>query len=373
MAFSDQTTRKLRAKLNGAHVRTRQWQGKTLSYIEGWHAVSEANRIFGFDGWSRETVDLRCLSETKAGQSANQDSNQPPNQETGCAYLAKVRISVRAGEDTVVREGTGAGYTKAASLAEAHALAAKEAETDATKRALSTFGNPFGLALYDRDRKGVRKARLAKPKPKLWAIHDGDGAIGGQFTDLHACARTLQQTIDQAATLSELAVIWRANKALAEELDGHPTQGNGAGEGDLGLTAAYQDRYAKLWAKQTLSPRDSEAIASRSPDTIDKSRLALPKRIRAPEHLKWVASLACTVCQREPADAHHLKRVQPNALAKKPGDQWVVPLCRLHHRALHDAGDETKWWQGQKIDPVTLAEQLWEKSSGLVITRENIR
>ena len=45
-----------------------------------------------------------------------------------------------------------------------------------------------------------------------------------------------------------------------------------------------------------------------------------------------------------PADAHHLKRIQPNALARKPGDQWVVPLCRLHHRALHDAGDETQWW-----------------------------
>ena len=65
------------------------------------------------------------------------------------------------------------------------------------------------------------------------------------------------------------------------------------------------------------------------------------------------------MCQREPADAHHLKRVQPNALAKKPGDQWVVPLCRLHHRALHDAGNETQWWEKQKMDPVTLAEQLW--------------
>jgi len=34
----------------------------------------------------------------------------------------------------------------------------KGAETDATKRALATFGNPFGLALYDREQAGVRKA-----------------------------------------------------------------------------------------------------------------------------------------------------------------------------------------------------------------------
>jgi DNA recombination protein Rad52 len=338
-------------------VRTRDWQGKTLSYIEGWHAISEANRIFGFDGWSRETVDLRCLNETQANPSAD------------CAYLARVRISVRAGEDTIVREGTGAGYTKASSLAEAHALAAKEAETDATKRALSTFGNPFGLALYDREQRGVRKPGTRKPKQFLFAIHDPNGAVVARFSDPHACAHTLREKIDTASTLDELATLWRANKNLVDELEQYQSQSNGAptngaGAGDLDLTKPYQNRHARLWAKQTLNPRDREVAATDGQDTIDKSRLALPapKRIRAPEHLKRVASLGCAVCQRIPADAHHLKRVQPNALAKKPGDQWVVPLCRLHHRALHDAGDETQWWQARKIDPVALAEELWARS-----------
>ena len=344
MAFSDQTTRKLKAKLNGAHVRTREWQGKTLSYIEGWYAVAEANRIFGFDGWSRETVEMRCLSETKV------------NQGTDCAYLAKVRISVKAGDDTVVREGTGAGYTKAASLAEAHALAAKEAETDATKRALSTFGNPFGLALYDKERKGVRKAKAPKPQPRLWEIRDASGATSARFTDARACARALRQKFDTAPTLVELGDLWRGNKALVDNLQQHLPKANGSDAGDLDLAGAYQRRHTRLWTRQTSSPVDREMI--------DKTQLALPapKRIRAPEHLKWVASLGCTVCQRMPADAHHLKRVQPNALASKPGDQWTVPLCRLHHRALHDAGDETRWWDKQKIDPVELAEKLWAKS-----------
>ena len=31
---------------------------KGFDYVEGWHAIAEANRIFGFDGWSRETLDL---------------------------------------------------------------------------------------------------------------------------------------------------------------------------------------------------------------------------------------------------------------------------------------------------------------------------
>ena len=39
--------------------------GRELSYIEGWYAISEANRIFGFDAWSRETVETRCVLAEK--------------------------------------------------------------------------------------------------------------------------------------------------------------------------------------------------------------------------------------------------------------------------------------------------------------------
>ena len=37
----------------------------SFSYIEGWYAISEANRIFGFDGWNRETLDLAVCSPAK--------------------------------------------------------------------------------------------------------------------------------------------------------------------------------------------------------------------------------------------------------------------------------------------------------------------
>ena len=42
-----------------------------------------------------------------------------------------------------------------AAAAEVHDIALKAAETDATKRALATFGKPFGLELYRKDKKGV--------------------------------------------------------------------------------------------------------------------------------------------------------------------------------------------------------------------------
>ena len=67
-------------------------------------------------------------------------------------YAAKVRVSVAADGRTIVREGHGTGEGHGTSAGETHDIAIKAAETDATKRALATFGKPFGLSLYLSDR-----------------------------------------------------------------------------------------------------------------------------------------------------------------------------------------------------------------------------
>lgn len=59
---------------------------------------------------------------------------------------------------TIFCEGHGSGEGRGASPGEVHEIALKEAETDATKRALATFGRPFGLELY-------RGGKTAFPKP----------------------------------------------------------------------------------------------------------------------------------------------------------------------------------------------------------------
>ena len=61
MGFSAKQVKALRRNLDNRYVRTREANGRELSYIEGWYAISEANRIFGFDGWSREMVESRCV------------------------------------------------------------------------------------------------------------------------------------------------------------------------------------------------------------------------------------------------------------------------------------------------------------------------
>ena len=140
MGFSAKQLQALRRSLNSRHVRTREANGRELSYIEGWYAISEANRIFGFDAWSRETVESRCvLARENRGSFL-------------AVYVAKVRITVRADGATIVREGHGSGEGRGASPGEVHDIAIKAAETDATKRALATFGKPFGLELYRKDK-----------------------------------------------------------------------------------------------------------------------------------------------------------------------------------------------------------------------------
>jgi recombination DNA repair RAD52 pathway protein len=50
MSFSAKQIQAFKRQPNRAHIRTRRANGRELSYLEGWYTISEANRIFGFDG-----------------------------------------------------------------------------------------------------------------------------------------------------------------------------------------------------------------------------------------------------------------------------------------------------------------------------------
>ncbi|WP_255445849.1 RAD52 family DNA repair protein [Synechococcus sp. RS9907] len=151
--FSPEQLAALSAPLDRAKVQTRQQAGRSLAYLEGWQAIAEANRIFGFDGWQRETIALACVNQSE--RSIGRDGRSG----WGVTYTARVRIRVGA----VIREGSGAGHGIDADLGQAHESALKEAETDAMKRALMTFGNPFGLALYDKQQRQVTSPSSSTP------------------------------------------------------------------------------------------------------------------------------------------------------------------------------------------------------------------
>src|SRR5262249_54057576 len=99
---------------------------------------------------------------------------------------------------------------------------------------------------------------------------------------------------------------------------------------------------------------------------IDNSilTLAAPRRYRNREHLRYVAQQACLVCGRKPSDPHHLGFTQPRALGRKVSDEFAVPLCRGHHRAVHRSRDERAWWRQAGLDPIKVARRLWKATHG---------
>jgi hypothetical protein len=145
--------------------------------LEGWVAIKEANRIFGFDGWQRETIELRCVSESQRPIGRDQKPGW------GVTYIARVRIRLGSqanGAQSLVREGSGAGHGIDVDLGLAHESALKEAETDAMKRALMTFGNPFGLALYDKQQRQVTSSVREERGPHAHGV----SRQGGQTQQL---------------------------------------------------------------------------------------------------------------------------------------------------------------------------------------------
>src|SRR6516165_8767606 len=85
-------------------------------------------------------------------------------------------------------------------------------------------------------------------------------------------------------------------------------------------------------------------------------------RLRDKDHRRFVLRQSCLVCGRIPSDPHHLTFTQPRALGRRVSDEFMVPVCRVHHRELHRSGDEAAWWRRLNIDPLPVALRLWQRT-----------
>jgi hypothetical protein len=135
---------------------------------------------------------------------------------------------------------------------------------------------------------------------------------------------------------------------------------------------AFERRLSELPSSDAAAAGPEVIATTESTDAgqakgIDKSILtvAAPRRYRNREHLRYVAQQACLVCGRKPSDPHHLGFTQPRALGRKVSDEFAVPLCRGHHRAVHRSRDERAWWRLAGIDPIKVARRLWRETRGM--------
>ena len=205
----ERVSKELGKKLHPNAVKPPKKFGPKGEYIESWYAISEANRIFGFGGWCSENVRLECVSEKprKIGKGEKDG--------WGVTYICIRQITVGG----VVRQGTGAGHGYNEDLGSAHEDAIKEAESDAEKRALRTFGNPFGLALYDKDKKNV-----GIDAPELTPRQKADFII---------------KSYREAETVKRLTDINESDK-IKKALDGFPEPLK------MEVNAAYNEEYNRL-------------------------------------------------------------------------------------------------------------------------------
>ena len=151
--FTDKQTQLLKYNLDGKRVKTRQQGNISLSYLEGYDIIDTANFAFGFGNWSYEVKELSQVTE---------EMNQNQNKVIGYRAIVTVTVYDLHHKATATREDVGFGTGIARDYASAHESGAKEAVTDALKRAFRTFGNQFGNALYDKSQKNVDHNHAAK-------------------------------------------------------------------------------------------------------------------------------------------------------------------------------------------------------------------
>jgi ERF superfamily protein len=194
------------------------------------------------------------------------------------------------------------------------------------------------IAVLDPDQSAALRHKLLAEVANLtsaeFAVTWATGALGAKNTLIAADAKLLEEVFEQKLT--------GLRSSAGDETSVSKSGGTGK--------ARPHDR-----------PQGSSAGIDKSTG-IDKSVLAVaaPRRYRNRDHLRYIAQQACLVCGRKPSDPHHLRHVQPRALGRKASDEFAVPLCRSHHRAVHRAGDERAWWQTAGIDPVKVARKLWK-------------
>jgi DNA recombination protein Rad52 len=149
MTFTPEQRKALEAPLDPKYVVKPTGNfGPKGDYLEGWHVINEMNRVFGFDGWSYRIELTRDALE--------RDDQKGQWQ---AAYTCVCTLIV----DEVIRQDVGFGSGFAKTIGDAIEGATKEAATDALKRCARTFGNIFGLALYDKTRANVQAPPVEIP------------------------------------------------------------------------------------------------------------------------------------------------------------------------------------------------------------------
>ena len=154
--FVEKQMQVLKYDIEPSRIKSRTKGNINLSYLEGFDLIETANKIFGHGNWSYNISSLEQVS---------QETNS--NQNVVICYKAIIKLNVYSLDHSkhISKEDVGFGTGISKALADAHEGGAKEAVTDALKRAMRSFGNQFGNSLYDKSRSQQTKPPLQSTQP----------------------------------------------------------------------------------------------------------------------------------------------------------------------------------------------------------------
>ncbi len=201
------------------------------------------------------------------------------------------------------------------------------------------------------------------PKAGSYAALDGDQSAAMRdrllaelgtipSADLAACWAREALTAKNSLTASDAKLVEDAFEQRLSQL------------GSPEAVVSHDDGSRPAAVVSPHEPAGIETADTHPGEGVDKSVLAVavPRRYRNREHLRYVAQQPCLICGRKPSDPHHLRFAQLRALGRKASDEFAVPLCRIHHRLVHRLGNEGAWWQEAGIDPIKAARKLWKRT-----------
>jgi hypothetical protein len=121
-----------------------------MSHLEAWDVRRQLIRIFGFEGFTIETLSLELVHES--GDQRKKKNSSDIYTAWTIVYRAQVRLTIKTTDGRVIAtfEDAAAGdAVNQPSVGDAHDLAMKTALSQALKRCAVNLGDQFGLSLYN--------------------------------------------------------------------------------------------------------------------------------------------------------------------------------------------------------------------------------
>ena len=214
--FTQEQIGQLKQKLSADNVKVRQQGNIQLSYVEGYYVIETLNRIIGYGNWSYDVKELSQVSE---------EINEKNNKVIG--YKAIITLTIHDVNHTksITRTDVGYGIGISKDYASAHESAGKEACTDGIKRVAKSLGNPYGLALYDKQKRNVTQSnqqQIQLPQshnnqPLQQQNKPANGyeslkQLGLEVQEQNGILVVLGQTFGKQQTLKDLQFKWDSNQ-----------------------------------------------------------------------------------------------------------------------------------------------------------------